>query len=261
MKQQLFDVQELPMAELQKIGLAQNGLISLKEDDLQALLAGRRTGMLRLENLTGDGMHIPMIDAKLSFKRNAQGNMDMLLHPIYKEATYPEYLTDVEAEKLQNGTAVNIEKVVTDKEGHRQDILIEYDPETREFIITDSEKILVPDMVNNEFLSLEQRERYKKGKEVQLADGTVFQYSGTDKKGMVSNKLALVASLIVDGGLSYILYKGLNALLNKKRDEKDAASFSRGYEQAVSDMNENKMVTEQSKAQKVDQQHYRRTGR
>lgn len=260
MKQQQFELQELPLAELQKIGLGQNGLITLKEDDLQALLAGRRTGMLRLENLTGDGMHIPMIDAKLSFKRNAQGNMDMLLHPIYKEATYPEYLTDVEAEKLQNGTAVNIEKVITDNEGHRQDVLIEYDPETKEFIITDSEKILIPDMVNNEFLSLEQRERYKKGKEVKLADGTVFQYSGTDKQGLTSNKLALVASIVIDGGLSYLLYKGLNALLNKKRDEKEAASFSRGYDQAVLDMKDNQLIPDQGKAAKQDQQ-YRRPGR
>jgi hypothetical protein len=74
-------------------------------------------------------------------------------------------------------------------------MLVEYDPETREFIVSDTEKILAPDMVNNEFLTPAQKENYRKGKEVQIADGTKLNYSATDHHGIRSNKLRLVASI------------------------------------------------------------------
>jgi hypothetical protein len=228
MIKQIFDERELPMADLEKIGLAIHGKLKLNENDLSALLSGRRTDMLRLNNLTAEGLRIEELDAKLSLKPNRSGGLDLLVHPIYRKAEYPEYLTDSEAERLEDGEALNIAKQITDQQGRKRDIIVEFDKETQEFIITDSERILVPDMVNSEYLSLEQKERYRKGQEVELIDGTKLQFSGTEAKGVRSNKLALVASILIDGGLSYVLYKGLNALFGQKHTEV-AGVFSEGF--------------------------------
>jgi hypothetical protein len=236
MTDQLFDEQALPLEDLEKIGLAKNGRLILAEDDLRALLSGRRTDMVRLANLTAEGIHILAMDAKLSLKQNTGGNLDLLIHPIYRKAEYAEYLTDTEAEMLEKGEAANILKRLSDTQGNETDILVEFDTDTNEFIITDTEKIMVPDFVNNEKLTLEQKERYRKGKEVELKDGTKFQYSGTEKKGISSNKLALVASILIDGGVSYLLFKGLNALFSEKSDQKDRTHYGKGYHQALKDM-------------------------
>lgn len=239
MIQQIFNEYDLPMADLEKIGLAKKGRLLLETEDLQAMVSGRRTKMLRLQNLVGDGVKIPELDAKLSLKPNENGNLDLLVHPIYREARYPDFLTDTEAEELEKGEAINIWKLVKDENNQTRDILVEFDQETKEFIITDTEKILIPDLVNNEYLTPEQKERYRKGKEVELLDGTKFQFSGTERQGVRSNRLALIASIIIDGGVSYMLYQGLNALFGKKHDEKESQDFGKGYEQALKDMNAN----------------------
>lgn len=238
MLQQIYDEQDLPLSDMEAIGLAKNGRVFLTETDLASLLSGRRTGMTRLENLSSEGIQIPALDAKLSLKPNKKGALELLLHPIYKEAEIPEYLTESEAEKLEKGEAVNIEKEIVDGKGMLRNVLIEFDPDTREFIITDTAKILTPEMVNDEALTSAQKERYRKGKEVELPDGTTIRFSGTDEHAVRSNKLALIASLIIDGGLSYVLFKGLNALFGKERDLKEAANLSPGYYLAETDMEE-----------------------
>ncbi len=264
MIQETYKNEEIPLLDLEKIGLAKNGRLNLQEEDIRVLLSGGRTGMLRLENLVADGVHIEALDAKLSLRKTEQGKLDLLVHPIYRRPEVPSFLTDSEAEKLEKGEAVNIEHFKFDEEGKPQDLLIEFDKDTNEFIITDSSKILVPDMVNSEYLTLEQKERYRKGKTVELADGTVFQHSATDKHGIRSNKLALIASVLIDGGLSYVLHKGLNALFNKKRDEKSAAQNSRGYDLAAKNMEAHENVKDQGQRQSPgDEQSegYTRKGR
>lgn len=238
MTDQLFDEQALPLEDLEKIGLAKNGRLILSEEDLKALLSGRRTDMLRLENLVSEGIHILAMDAKLSLKQNEGGNLDLLIHPIYREAEYPKYLTESEAEALEKGELVNIKKTLSDTGGNETDILIEFDKDTNEFIVTDTEKILVPDFVNNEQLTLEQKERYRKGREVELKDGTKFQYSGINRQGISANKLALVASILIDGGISYLLFKGLNALFGEKKEDENRKHYGKGYHQALKDMQE-----------------------
>lgn len=246
MIKQIFNAQELPLGDLEKIGLAKNGKLKLNEDDLKALLSGRRTAMLRLENLSTIGLQIPSLDAKLSLKQNENGTIDLLVHPIYREAEYPTYLTETEGEKLENGELVNVQKMIFDDEGDPKEILIEFDKDTNEFIITDTEKILVPDFINNGPLTAEQKERYRKGKEVETPDGTTIQYSGTESKGINSNKLALIASILIDGGVSYMLYKGLHALFGQKEEKKSAGLMSKGYKQALADMKKQEQTKTES---------------
>jgi len=141
-------------------------------------------------------------------------------------------LTKDEAEKLERGEVANVEKFITDDEGKSKQVLIEFDKETNEYVITDTEQIIAPDAVNGMKLTAEQKKKYRKGQEVEMPDGTTFQYTAVKKEGMRSNKLHLIASLIMDGGVSFVLYKLLHGLFAKKRDEKQAAQLSPEYREA-----------------------------
>jgi len=229
MIKQIYNEEALPLSDLMKLGLADESGQKLDKDDLALLLSGRRTQMLRLENLVSDGLRIRQLDAKLSLKPNAEGSLDLLVHPIYKQAQDLSFLTGTESEKLEKGTVPNIEKTIFDDEGNLKDVIIEFDKETNEFIVTDEARILAPDRINGQYLSLDQKERYRKGKEVELEDGTKVQFSATDKNGVRSNKLMFIASMLMDGGLSFVLYKGLSHLFKDKQHDKNAAENSKGY--------------------------------
>jgi hypothetical protein len=163
MTQKTFSEQEIPLLEFEKIGMAKSGRLNLHDEDIRALLSGGRTGMLRLENLVADGIHIEALDAKLSLKQMEDGKAALLVHPIYRRPEYPSFLTEDEAEKLEKGEAANIVHFMFDEEGKPRDLLIEFDKDTNEFVITDTAKILVPDMVNSEYLSLDQFSIYRDG--------------------------------------------------------------------------------------------------
>jgi hypothetical protein len=237
-----FKEQELPMQELETIGLASRGQLLLNVTDLKALLSGRRTELIHLENLETENIKVKSIDAKVSLRRNEQGKTELLIHPIYRKPATPDFLDVNEARQLEKGEVASLLKITKDAKGNKQKLLVEYDPETREFIVSDTEKILAPDMVNSEFLTPAQKEAYRKGKEVKLADGTILNYSGTDVNGIQSNRLALVASILVDGGLSYLLYQGLNAAFGQKHDAEAANFLSPGYHSAVEDMENERPV-------------------
>lgn len=231
-----FHEDDLPIKDLETIGLAAGGQLLLNVDDLKALLSGRRTSLLELHDLETENIKIKSINAKISLKPNEKGKLDLLIHPIYRNGVTPDFLNETEAAQLRKGEVANLLKITLDNHGNKKEMLIEYDPETKEFIVSDTEKILAPDMVNNEFLTPAQKENYRKGKEVQIADGTKFNYSATDHHGIRSNKLALVASILMDGGLSYMVFKGLNAIFNQKREPKAAEKLSPGYYQALKDI-------------------------
>lgn len=233
--QEVFEEEDIPIAEFENLGLSKDGRIDLGEHDLKALLAGRRTDLLELHNLVDGDMHILQLNAKLSLKRNAQGGLDLMVHPIYRRAMTPAYVTGDEAEKLTSGETATLNKTI-DLDGRKREVLIEFDKDTQEFVITDTERILAPDFVNNEELTPEQKRRFKRGGEIEMPDGTRLRYSATDPQGIRSNKLHLIVSLMLDGGLSYILYKGLKALSDKKED-KLSEDYSRGYYDALEDMN------------------------
>jgi hypothetical protein len=230
MIKQVFNKRDLPLEDLELLGLFRDGKLTLDKDDMDALLSCRRTAMLRLENLAMDGVSIKELDAKLSLKKNTDGSIGLLLHPIYREAEVPSFLTDTQAEMLEKGDVINVQKQIFDDDGHAKEVLIEFDKDTNEFIITDTKKIQAPDEVNGVPLTEEQKEKYRKGKEVKVDhDGTTLQYSGTDKQGMRSDKLALIASILIDGGVSYMLYKGLHALLGKKQDKEPGANYQQAH--------------------------------
>lgn len=229
MIRQIYSLQELPMEELQQIGLAEGQKLQLDHDDLDALLAGRRTDMLRLKGLTFDDMKIEQLDAKLSLEQKEDGTVGLLLHPIHREPAAPEYLTRDEAEGLEKGDTVNVLKKIYDNEGHEREVLVEFDRDTNEFVVSDTENIEAPEEINGVPLTAEQKEKFRKGKEVQaVEDGTNIQYAATEKQGMRSDKLHLIASIVIDGGISFVLYKTMHALWGQKSDKEKGKANEAG---------------------------------
>jgi len=229
MKRQLYEASQLPYQELQKVGIAEGEKLTIDQDNLMTLLSGRRTEMLRLKNQFAPELNLPEFDAKLSVRPAKDGSLQLLVHPIYKEAPELPYLTEAEALNLEEGHVPNIEKMIFDDDGNPIDVLIEFDEETNEFIVTDEGRILAPDRINGEDLTPEQKEKYRKGKEVELQDGTKVQFSAKEKQGLRSNKLLLIASLVMDGGLTFALYHALKPLFGHKEHDKDATQNSKGY--------------------------------
>jgi hypothetical protein len=225
-------MQELPMDELQNIGLMHDWKLLLDPDDLNALFAGRRTDMLRLENLNFDGAKIGQLDAKLSLKRDEDGKVSLMLHPIYREPDVPEYLTRDEADGLEKGDTVNLLKKVPDGEGHIKEVLVEFDKETNEFILSDTGMIEAPEEINGVKLTANQKERFRKGKEVTTDDGTTVQYAANEKQGMRSDKLHLIVSVVIDGGISYLLYKAMHALWGQKEEPQKQEHAGKNYKEA-----------------------------
>jgi hypothetical protein len=233
MIRQIFALQELPMEELQQIGLAEGLNLRLDHDDLDALLAGRRTDMLRLKDLTLDDMRIKLLDAKLSLERQPDGTVVLKLHPIHRAPEVPPYLTRDEVEGLEKGDTVNVLKKVYDDDGHAREVLVEYDKETNEFIVSDTENIEAPEEINGVPLTAEQKERFRKGKQVKVdEDGTTVQYAAQEKQGMRSDKLHLIASIVIDGGISYVMYKAMHALWGEKHDPKTENNTGKNYQEA-----------------------------
>nr|WP_181718595.1 DUF4099 domain-containing protein [Pedobacter sp.]QJS06255.1 hypothetical protein [Pedobacter sp.] len=112
--------------------------------------------------------------------------------------------------------------------------VIEYDPDTRQFMSYDPSKVKVPEAINNESLSSDKKRKLKDGEVIQLSDGTEVQFRSSDKNGLRSNRSALVLSILIDGGLSYLLIIGISRLLGKQSEQEK--SYSKGYLQALKEV-------------------------
>lgn len=108
--------------------------------------------------------------------------------------------------------------------------LFEFDKETKSMVAIDQKQILVPDKINDKDLNEEQKEQLKKGKKVELEDGATLQASPVSSKGFNTNKIGMIASVALDGGISYLIIKAADALSKKIKDQsKDKDPYHKKY--------------------------------
>jgi len=171
-------------------------------------------------------------------------------------------LLESEAEELEQGKLTHVLKTYQEGNGKRKSWIIEYDPETKEFIAADPEKIKVPTMINGEKLTELQKEQYRNGSIVELADGTRLQRRASSRSGVTSNREALMYSLILDGGISYMLLRSLRNLFGSKSQQKDP--YTEGYQRALQDMQQrdrNRPLVYQSLAADIKDEVYKQQER
>ncbi|WP_231490298.1 DUF3945 domain-containing protein [Pedobacter sp. Leaf170] len=99
-------------------------------------------------------------------------------------------------------------------------IYVEYDKLTKDFVGYDVSKVQAPDRINGMLLSEEDKSAFKRGNLLELADGTKIQHRASEPKGIISDRKALVLSVLIDGGISYLLLRGIRSL-SENVDQKD----------------------------------------
>ena len=215
-----FYVNELPAAEMENLGLIdRDGNYTIDREDVEALLAGRRTSLIRLTELDANGFRIEQLDAKLSLYRETDDEVGFKLHPIYKEPAIPSLLDEDEAQSLISGKRLSVQKIVPGP--GKQEIVFEYDAETREFISYDPGLVIAPDKINGYKLKDWQKDDFQRGLRVELPDGTELQHRAAEPKGIRSDRAALIFSVLLDGGISYLLIRGIRHLLNSNKQQTD----------------------------------------
>ncbi|SDE11177.1 Protein of unknown function [Mucilaginibacter pineti] len=252
----IFVEEELPVADLQKLGLFRDGKILLEPDAVQALLSGRRTELIGLSNLQADGFVIERLDAKLSLDRSPDGIVVVKAHPIYKDAQPHPQLNEHEAAVLSEKGLASIRKVYGNPPGKSATYVIEYDPETKEFVSYRPEQVKAPEKVNGEKLTDKQKEDFRNGDLVTLSDGTRFQHRASVSKGILSDRKALVLSVLLDGGISYLLITGIRNLIGANTPQKEA--YTKGYKEALEDMQRHQRSTGELQAQQLADENHKR---
>ncbi|WP_051316108.1 DUF4099 domain-containing protein [Algoriphagus vanfongensis] len=224
----------LPMKDLEIFGIVKDGKFTIPEKEIHALKNGKMTDIVELRDLKGKEVQIDRLPARLSIVRGEDGNPSLRIDPVYREANPHPDLSESERNQLVKKELANLKKSYVDKEGNIQSEIIEYDHRTKQFLSYNPRDIQAPQQVNGEELSPQQKKKYKEGDTVTLEDGTEFQLSPSSPKGIRSNSKGLVLSVLLDGGLSYLLITGVEKMLGKKSQEEKA--YSEGYLQAVKEV-------------------------
>lgn len=221
-----------PINEMEQLGLFKNGKPLLKDEDLAALTSGRRTDMISLHDLHSKSFVIKQLDAKLSLTTNGNGNPILNINPIYKEVKPHPLLNKTEHNQLEAGELQSIVKNLKDN-GMEEKLVIEFDSDTREYISYNPKNVKAPEKVNGVVLTEKQKDAFKKGEVVQLNDDTSIQHTVTNSKGIKSDRSALVLSVLLDGGISYLLLRGIKNLTGV---DVQKHNFSEGYKKALEEM-------------------------
>ena len=224
----------LPMKDLEIFGIVKDGEFTIPEKEIHALKNGKMTDIVELRDLKGKEVQIDRLPARLSIVRGEDGNPALRIDPVYKEASAHPDLSESERNQLVKKELANLKKSYVDKDGNIQSQVVEYDHRTKQFLSYNPRDIKAPHQVNVEELSPQQKKKYKEGETVTLEDGTEFQLSPSSPKGIRSNNKGLVLSVLLDGGLSYLLITGVEKMLGKKSQEEKA--YSEGYLQAVKEV-------------------------
>lgn len=256
---------KMPVEDFKKIGLMSNDTLNLTREDLKELSAGRKSGLLDLTNLEHEGIQIERLKAKISLQENKDGSLSVVLHPIYKNPQKHSLLNEKEMDSLITGEKANIVKSYLDEKGKNHKMLIEYDKDTKEFVSMNTNRILVPEKINNEPLTPAQKAKYKEGEAITMPDRTMLQPSPTAKNGVRSNNTFLVLSILIDGGVSYLLVKAAQALLGVDTNEDKSArqsaqltnAFHKGYLDAVKEMESQKWNNRNSKLMNFPDDHHK----
>jgi len=318
-----FSIEQLPKEDLQALGLFKDGQLLLDKNNKDALLNGRVTTLMRLQDINVDGLGVNSLDSKISLQTKNDGTVGLFVHPIFKERVSHPKLSPEESEAFSRGGVhdkkssaygkitdfgaanyqdneknkrsffielekfdgekikiwgVDLERALEKsgknigdmaqlefkgketvpveingkwehKERYTWDVndfventkkentaIFQFDKETNSFVAIDSEDVLVPEEVNGMQLTEEQKKKLKRGKVVDLPDGTKIQSAPADAKNgfLQSNRKLIIASLLLDGGMSFLLIKGMQLIserLNQKKNETEL--YNKGYREAL----------------------------
>jgi len=121
---------------------------------------------------------------------------------------------------------------------------------TKDFVGYDVSRVQTPERINGMLLGEEEKSAFKRGELVELTDGTRVQHRASDPKGIRSDRKALVLSVLLDGGISYLLIRGIQSL----RDGAIQVNHrSPAFNQALEEMQGAKNIHQQTPQSDINQ--------
>jgi hypothetical protein len=224
-----FALYELSGSEMRSLGLYdQYGDLTIEPEDLEVLLSGRRTSLMRLHDLTSHGMNIAQMDAKLSLHRDGDGQALIRVHPVYHKPKLPFAGEDDSIQALLDGKQLHVRYMmataVAPPDVSKQfEYILEYDAETREFISYAPEDVAIPDRINGFELSSAQRADFSRAIPLTLPDGTSLVYKATDSNGLSANRSSIILFKDTDDGKRYELLDGVRPMQTAQIAEESQA--------------------------------------
>lgn len=159
---QNFKENEIPYQDFAKLGYTREMISELSRKDLEQLLSGRRTSLLPIKHIEGQNREFD-IKAKFSLKRNNDGTVSLMVHPVREEIKNDIKLSIHELNKVKDGHVI-LKKIDDEK------YLVQLDKENNELVKVKAKDIMIPHNIAGIELSSTQREHLKKGNPVLLED-------------------------------------------------------------------------------------------
>lgn len=160
MKNENFKESDIPYEEFAKFGYSRERIMQLSKSDLDALLSGRRTSLLAVNRIEGVDKELD-IKVKFSLKRDFDGNIRLMVHPVRESINNDIKLTVHELNKLKEDQIV-IKKIEGEK------YMIQRDKDNNELLKVKAKDIMIPTHIGSIELSSTQREHLKKGNPILL---------------------------------------------------------------------------------------------
>lgn len=163
--------QELPYAELAKLGLSQEMVQALPPEVLDRLKAGELTPLVFLH--FNNGNHTYTVPTKLQWVRQGNSDAYLLTYPVRSQPLESKLFTPEEADRLSRGDIISKKIPEIDK---NLSYLIQLDPETNHYLCENKARVLQKNLadvekINHIQLGTEQKKQIREGKPVELDVG------------------------------------------------------------------------------------------
>ncbi|TDS06599.1 DUF4099 domain-containing protein [Sphingobacterium paludis] len=229
--QYLFKKAELPREALQTLSLLKNEHLAIDNDNLEAMFAGRRSALIAMSDIQLDNIRIARLEAKLSLSRTDSGEVELLIHPVYRNPQ-KHYLLDQQVMgELMDGEKPNHVVELKLGDDHVKRMVVEYDADTREFLAYDAASVHAPVMINGKDLDADQRVAYRLGQKVSIYDDTTVQYRVSEPKGILSNTEKVILSFEENSKVRHVMLDDLKNLQDGFHGQLDYNSSS--YQNAL----------------------------
>lgn len=172
-KKEIFQENDIPYAQLQRLGLGRETLSHLPREVTVPLRNGTVTPVIqgRIEVDSGYRYRIPL---KLQLARNEEGKVVLMTYPLRKEIDNSLHLTRDELSRVARGEV--LKKTVTDGDGARRMKYLQLDTDTRSMMMRDvaslqTTRLKDMEKVRDIELGQNQKEAIQEGKPVELTVG------------------------------------------------------------------------------------------
>lgn len=191
--QQKFLMNEMPWDEFKKIGMTEEAFLDLPKDSIDRILTGNLSPLMKMKfvDTEGNAMKIPasmglsqnedgIVPAKFRLQRNADGKINLVLHPKRNEVDLKIGDTQLTAEQLKR--MKNGETVLTkvSKSGKDEKCYVQLDHDLNVVHMAREKDVVIPNAIGDVVIGTKQAQQIREGKPVELEVGDTKVTVGVD---------------------------------------------------------------------------------